>query len=149
MDEAKKYRLKAFVWDQFIRPFKLVFNMYQLQILLLVVVVISVILKLNGLFWFSMILTFILVFYDLYKYYKSGKFMENYRNEKYPDYRKAIKAKRRAEKINSHIEQPLAEIMTQSQGRSETQVDGADSDYLGSSKTNFPPNQLEKKEELS
>jgi hypothetical protein len=90
-------RFKIFLWDQFIRPIYLLLNIHQAQAILLALLI------LNFLIWKSITAFWILFFalgtifaYQIYKYYKSGEFIHNYRKYKsekgkYGDYRKFVK----------------------------------------------------------
>lgn len=93
MNEAERHRLKAFLWDQFIRPLYALANTSVLKIILLVFIFVGIIIQLHAIFvYIAGVLLLGVFFYDIYKYYKSGQFMHNYRKYKYPEYKKATKA---------------------------------------------------------
>lgn len=96
MEEAKKYRIKAFLWDQFVRPVYVLMNVQQLKGILLALLILSItLLDSKNLFWVTSIILVFIFSYEIYKYYKSGEFMHNYRKYKYTDYKRATKAFKR------------------------------------------------------
>lgn len=103
----RKYKLKAFLWDQFILPLYSIFKLEQLMAIIIAVLVLNFIsFKSSILFLISSILLIAMSIFDIVKYYKSGEFLKNYREHKYPEYRKAIKdirRKRKQEKITEGI----------------------------------------------
>ena len=103
MDEAEKYKIKAFMWDQFVRPTFLLFNLHQVKAILLALTIFSVAMKWDISFWVAVIpLSFIFIL-EIIRYYKSGEYLYNYRKYKYSDYKKATKVFKRKEreKINN------------------------------------------------
>lgn len=100
MNPETKYNIKAFAWDQLIRP---ITNSEFLRLVFLIMIFVSIIIfKSTSLFFIFIILTLIVSIYDLIKYYQSGEYKDNYRKYKYPDYRKAMKELKQARK-NSPI----------------------------------------------
>lgn len=98
MEEAKKHRIKAFLWDQFVRPFYALANTGVLKIGLLAFLFVAIVIQLHPAWVYVAGVLLILVFiYELVQYYKSGEFMHNYRKYKYPDYKKATKAFKKEE----------------------------------------------------
>lgn len=97
MEEAKSARLKIFLWDQLVRPVLLLLNIHQLQLLLLALLFLNLAVWKDVLaFFILLVLLAIIFFYEIYKYYKSGEFIHNYRKYKsdkgqYSDYRKLTK----------------------------------------------------------
>lgn len=111
MEEGKKTRFKIFLWDQFILPFYLLLNLYQLQALLIALIILNSLIWQNILAFYVLVISLGIVFlYQIVKYYKSGEFMHNYRKYKsekgeYGDYRKAIKTfKKEKERQEINIE---------------------------------------------
>ena len=99
MGEARKYRIKAFLWDQFVLPVYLLLNMQQLKGILLASLILSItVFNSQGIFWVTSALLVFIFSYEIYRYYKSGEFMHNYRKYKYTDYKKATKAFKRETK---------------------------------------------------
>ncbi|MEK6878160.1 MAG: hypothetical protein AABY22_01055 [Nanoarchaeota archaeon] len=94
MKNENKYLLKAFLWDQFIRPFYAFLNINALIFIFLIILAYSIlILKSKLLFIISLLIILVAIILDTIKYYKSGEFMYNYRKYKYPGYRNYIKNK--------------------------------------------------------
>ena len=130
MNEATKYRMKAFLWDQFVRPVYIILNLHQLKGILLALLILSIIIfKSNALFLFTSSTLVIIFSYEIYKYYKSGEFMKNYRHYKYKDYKKATKAfKQEAKKslntLNS-LNSDAKEAETQGESSGEKQEESA------------------------
>lgn len=116
MKPETKYNLKAFMWDQLIRP---VMNSNFLRLVFLIMIFVSIVVfKSVNLFFVFIVLTLLISIYELVKYYKSGEYKDNYRKFKYPDYRKTMKEIRQAKKTPSsntegagetrdHFEPPL------------------------------------------
>jgi len=92
MGEPNNYKIKIFLWDQFIRPIYILINLYNLQAIILAMIIINFITyKSLVAFWILIILALIISLFDIVKYWKSGEFIYNYRSYKYPGYRKIIK----------------------------------------------------------
>lgn len=112
MEEAKSARMKIFLWDQFVRPIRLLFNIHILQALLLALLILNIVVWRNmWAFAFLVISLGIIFFVQIFEYYKSGEFMHNYRKYKsergeYGDYRKLTKVlkKSKEEKIKEAVE---------------------------------------------
>lgn len=104
----KRYKLRAFLWDQFILPLGVVFNIKHIKTALLIIAIFDVLVLRN--YWYSylipgFLLLILIIYDDIYKSWKSGEFIRNYRDHKYPEYRKAIKEVRKARKErNGNIE---------------------------------------------
>jgi hypothetical protein len=103
MERQDKYKVKMFLWDQLVRPFHMFINVHQLKPIILALIIANfVIFKIFILFWGLVILLGIIFIYEIYKYWKSGEFIHNYRKFKYPEYRKAIKTlKRKSKHLNT------------------------------------------------
>jgi len=101
----KRYKRKAFLWDQFWLPLKeLIFNIKHIKAALSIIAIVDLFVFRDYLYSYIIpgLLWLILVLYDdIYKSWKSGEFIKNYRDHKYPEYRKAIKEVRRARKENN------------------------------------------------
>lgn len=92
MDSSFKFRLKVFLWDQFILPFYLIFTMEQLRSIFIAILIVNfVTLKSFIIFISSTCFILFTSILDVFKYWKSGEFMHNYRKYKYGDYRKVAK----------------------------------------------------------
>ena len=104
MEEPQKSRFKIFLWDQFIRPFYLLLNLFQLQALLLACFILNLLIWKNvTLFWIVILLLGTIFIYQNIKYYQSGEFIHNYRKFKsergeYKDYRKLTKILKKEKK---------------------------------------------------
>ena len=97
MDEAKKYKIKAFLWDQLVRPIRLLLNIHQLKALLIALTILSVVVFKSTKLFFGVIIPLAIIFgYELYQYYKSGEYIHNYRTYKYPEYKKFTKVMKRS-----------------------------------------------------
>lgn len=104
MKPETKYNIKAFLWDQIVRPIRIVFNANFMRLLFLAMIFISIIiLKSTVMFVIFLISTLITYVYELIKYYKSGEYKANYRKYRYPDYKKAIKEMKKS-KNQTHTE---------------------------------------------
>jgi len=91
MDE-NKFKLKIFLWDQFIRPLKKLINRHTLQSCLIALVMINFIsIKSRSFFWIALLIVFCISVIDAIQYWKSGEYISHYRKEKYPEYKKIIK----------------------------------------------------------
>lgn len=107
MKEAKKTRFRIFLWDQFILPFYLLLNLYQLQALLIALIISNFVVWKNVTFFWVLVLSLGIIFiYQIIKYYKSGEFMHNYRKYKsergeYKDYRKVAKILKKEKESNN------------------------------------------------
>lgn len=103
MDEEKKYKIKAFLWDQIVRPIYSFFNLSQLSSLILAILILNFI-TIKSLIVFIVLIVLLIIFsiIDIIGYYKSGKFMDNYRKYKYPEYKAVIK-KIRQERKNKAV----------------------------------------------
>jgi hypothetical protein len=100
--EARRYRIKAFLWDQLIRPLYALASTSILKAVLLVFLIVSIIVELSPIIVYPVgVLLLVIYVYDIYKYWKSGEFMHNYRKYKFPDYKKATKAFKREEREKS------------------------------------------------
>lgn len=102
-------KFKMFLWDQLVRPFKMLMKLGSIKILLIFITLFSILYERDGLwdivFWISIILLLVLIVYDdIYLYIRSGEFIANYRNEKYPSFRKVMKEikKEKSEGLNSY-----------------------------------------------
>lgn len=86
------YKIKIFLWDQFIRPLKKLLNRHIIQSTLIGLIFVNFF-TFNSIYFFLISLTFVLLIsiLDIVHYWKSGKYIYNYRKEKYPSYRKHIK----------------------------------------------------------
>jgi len=97
MEEAKKSRLKIFLWDQLVRPIYLLLNLYQLQAILIALIIVNfVVWKSVWAFYIMAALLAVVFVYQIVKYYQSGEFIHNYRKYKsdrgeYTDFRKLAK----------------------------------------------------------
>jgi len=92
MNTENKYKIKAFLWDQFVRPISMLFNSNFLKFFLVIFMAYLIITKRNIiLFFISAIILLITILFDIVKYYRSGEFIYNYRKYKYPQYRDYIK----------------------------------------------------------
>jgi hypothetical protein len=101
MDPEKKYKIKAFLWDLFIRPIYTLFDLSQINSIVVGFLIFNVlVLKSELLYWILAVLLIIFLIIDLVKYYKSGKYVDNLRKHKYPEYRAAIKKVRAEKKLN-------------------------------------------------
>lgn len=99
MKEAEQYRIKAFLWDQLVRPMYAIASASILKIFLLVFLFVAIIIKLHAIFvYITGAMLLVIFIYDICKYYKSGEFMYNYRKFKFPEYRKAVKSFKKEEK---------------------------------------------------
>ena len=109
MDE-NKYKLKIFLWDQFIRPVNNLINRHTLQSLLISLIMVNFIsLKSIPFFWIASIIVLYISVVDAIKYWESGEFMSHYRKEKYPEYRKALKEVKKKKQIDRHLEKSIEE----------------------------------------
>ena len=100
--EANKYRIKAFLWDQLIRPLYALASTSIVKAALLVFLIVSIIVELSPIIVYTTGAVLLIIFvYDIYKYWKSGEFMYNYRKYKFPDYKKATKAFKREARAKS------------------------------------------------
>lgn len=92
MNEETKFKLKAFFWNQFILPFKVFFTSTNIKLLSVIALAFSIIiLKSRELTFVVLALILIVTFYDVYKDFKSGVYVGEYRKYKYSDYRKATR----------------------------------------------------------
>lgn len=104
MDETQTLRLKAFLWDQFVFRVYKFFNLQNAKGVLWGLLLISTISKYGVLSFFLLLALFLISVHEIIKYYKSGEYMKNYRDYKYPDYRKAIKELRQKRKDEKEIQ---------------------------------------------
>ena len=87
-----KFRLKVFLWDQFVRPAYAFFNLPHLNVILIALLIVNfVIIKSVPFFWILIVIWAGIVGYEVRQYWKSGEYMHNYRKHNYPGYRKSIK----------------------------------------------------------
>lgn len=103
MKEESKFKLKAFLWDQFVSPIVSVFNVDQIYIILTVFAFLSIFLKIPKYILPLLIIQFIVAIYKLVIYYRSGEFIKNYRDAQFkkkniPNYRETIKKIRKEKK---------------------------------------------------
>ena len=113
MKEARRYRIKAFLWDQLIRPIHIMGSSSILKIFLLVFLFVAIIIQLNIIVVYTIGLILLLIFfYEIYKYYQSGEFMHNYRKYKYPDYKKATKVFKKEAKTETQSLNTLNNLNT-------------------------------------
>lgn len=102
MTNQKLMRVRIFLWDQLVRPLYLIFSTHQLKPILLSLMIINfIIFKSSTSFFVLSFLLAIIFSYELYNYWKSGEFMKNYREYKYPEYREAIKKIKESKHLNS------------------------------------------------
>lgn len=112
----KRYKLKAFFWDQFILPLRTIFNINHIKTFLIIATIFDFIVFQKEIYSFLIPAGILLLIsiYEIYKYYKSGEYIKNYKDHKYPEYRKAIKEIRRArkERLNGDgkITEPKEEV---------------------------------------
>lgn len=98
--EKQDYKLKIFLWDQFIRPLKKLVSRHTLQSVLIALVILNfVTFNFIAFFWASITIILIISIIDIREYWKSGKYISHYRQEKYPDYRKVIKEIKKKKEI--------------------------------------------------
>ena len=96
------YRLRVFLWDQFIRPFYSLVSIHQIKALLLALIIVNFFsFKSSGIFWFGIIALGIIFTHEIIKYWKSGEYMSNYREYKYPDYKRTIKQIKKQKHLNT------------------------------------------------
>jgi hypothetical protein len=110
MEEAKKSRLKIFLWDQLVRPVYLLLNIHQLQALLIAILILNIAVWKNFVvFWVLAIALLVIFTYQIFKYYQSGEFIYNYRKYKsdkgkYSDYRKLTKILKKEKLTTADVE---------------------------------------------
>jgi len=87
----RSYKLKMFLWDQFLRPFNSLTELHQLKSVLLALTIVDIlIIRSLLLLWIFISCFALIIIFDIYKYWKSGEYVYNYRKYKYPMYKKAI-----------------------------------------------------------
>jgi len=99
MNPEMKFTIKAFLWDQIVRPVYFFFNLNTIGLFSVAMTFSSMIIfdsVLLALAFF--ILSIVLYIYEIVKYYQSGEFKSNYRKFHYGDYKAKVKEIKRAGK---------------------------------------------------
>jgi len=108
----KRYKRKAWWWDQFWHPLASLFNIKHIKTLLIIISIFDMIVFFNKIYTYAIpggILLLLIIYDDIYKYYKSGEYIQNYKKHKYmkypeyQQYKKAIKQVRSERKEQSNF----------------------------------------------
>lgn len=133
MEESKKARLKIFLWDLFIRPIVVFVNIHQIKaILISIIFILIIIFKQDKIPLILLGILTIIYIYELFKYYKSGEFMYQYRayksgKNRYGDYRKVMKQIRK-EKQSKEQDNLIYSIPGKDEYKEEINVSKAEED---------------------
>lgn len=112
-------KLKLFLWDQFVRPFHAITEMWFLKIIASVLIFLALVTKHYFVTLVLLIILILMLLLETLKYYKSGEYIKHYRDfkseqGKYSDYKKIVKEFKKGKTIDEELKEVEGAITNES-----------------------------------